>query len=106
MQHGAGARLLPSARSALAKAQLSCEVQATKVGSLGGDQEDFLEEVPLQAEDLEQSEGGQGTNIGGNGGPACFTCRCTAKEKKHPKQDGQALNTPFVGQCPWSCRVV
>ena len=36
----------------------------------GGDLEDFLEEVPLQAEDLEQLEGGQGTNIGGNGGPA------------------------------------
>ena len=67
MQHGAGARLPPSARSAPAKAQLSCKVQATNVGSLGGDQEDFLEEVPLQAEDLEQSEGGQGTNTGGNG---------------------------------------
>ena len=34
----------------------------------GGDLEDFLKEVPLQAEDLEQSEGGQGTNTGGNGG--------------------------------------
>ena len=66
MQHGAGARLPPSARSAPAKAQLS-GVQAANVGSLGGDQ-DFLEEVPLQAEDLEQSEGGQGTNTGGNGG--------------------------------------
>ena len=36
----------------------------------GGDLEDFLKEVPLQAEDLEQSEGGQGANSGGNGGPA------------------------------------
>lgn len=90
MQHGAGVSLPPSARSAPAKAQLSC-VQAANVGSLGADQEDFLEEVPLQADDLEQSEGGQGANIGGNGGPACSAHQCTAKEKKHPKQGGQSL---------------
>ena len=89
MQHGARARLPPSARSAPAKAQLS-GVQAANVGSLGGDQEDFLEEVPLQAEDLEQSEGGQGTNIGGNGGQHAPLTDAQPKKRNTQRRTGRA----------------
>lgn len=98
----------PSARLAPAQeTQLSC-VQAANVGVLGADQEDFLEEVPLQADDLEQSEGGQGTNIGGNGGQQPSTPLTSAQPKKRNTQSrgGQSPNTPLMGQYPWSQRVV
>lgn len=56
----------------------------------GGDLEDFLEEVPLQAEDLEQSEGGQGTNIGGNGGQHAPLTDAQPKKRNTQRRTGRA----------------